>query len=58
MTIDESFKAYKRSEKKIIHHLMLENEESSSLKRFITKISKLDENNQCGYAIVKSMPTN
>ena len=37
---------------------MLENEESSSLKRFITKISKLDENNQCGYAIAKSMPTN
>ena len=57
MTIDESFKTYKRSEMKIIYHLMFEKEKSSFLKRFITKISKLDENNQYRYAIAKSMHT-
>ena len=36
---------------------MFEKEKSSFLKRFITKISKLDENNQYRYAIAKSMHT-
>ena len=45
MNIDESFKAYKCDDLKIIYLLKLDDEESFSKKRVITKIIKLDENN-------------
>ena len=57
MNIDESFKAYKRDDLKIIYSLKLDDEESFSKKRVITKIIKLDENNQYGYAMTRPMPT-
>ena len=57
MNIDESFKAYKRDDLKIIYSLKLDDEESFSKKRVITKIIKLDENNQYRYAMTRPMPT-
>ena len=57
MNIDESFKAYKRDDLKVIYSLKLDDEESFSKKRVITKIIKLDENNQYGYAMTRPMPT-
>ena len=57
MNIDESFKAYKRDDLKIIYSLKLDNEKNFSKKRVITKIIKLDENNQYGFAMTRPMPT-
>ena len=57
MNIDESFKAYKRDNLKVIYSLRLDDENKFSKKRIISKIVKLDENNQYGYAMTKPMPT-
>ena len=57
MKIDESFKAYKRDDLKVIYRIKLDNENSYRERRFISKILKLDENNQCGFAMTKPMPT-
>ena len=57
MNIDESFKAYKRNDLKVVFSLKLDNEGKFSRKRVISKIVKLDENNQYGYAMTKPMPT-
>ena len=51
MNIDESFKANKRDDLKIIYSLKLDNEKNFSKKRVITKIIKLDENNQYRFAM-------
>ena len=57
MNIDESFKAYKRDDLKVVYSLKLDNQKKFSNKRIITKIVKLDENNQYGYAMTRPMPT-
>ena len=57
MNIDESFKAYKRDDLKVVYSLKLDNQKNFSKKRIITKIVKLDENNQYGYAMTRPMPT-
>ena len=57
MNIDESFKAYKRDDLKVIYSIRLDDEKKFSKKRIISKIVKLDENNQYGYAMTKPMPT-
>ena len=57
MNIDQSFKAYKRDDLKVIYSLKLNNEKKFSLKRIISKIVKLDESNQYGYAMTRPMPT-
>ena len=57
MNIDESFKAYKRDDLKVVYSLKLDNQKKFSKKRIITKIVKLDENNQSGYAMTRPMPT-
>ena len=57
MNIDESFKAYKRDDLKVVCSLKLDNQKNFSKKRIITKIVKLDENNQYGYAMTRPMPT-
>ena len=57
MRIDESFKAYKRIDIKLILNPILENENSSSQKHVIAKTLKLYENNQYGYAMTKPMPS-
>ena len=57
MNIDESFKAFKRDDLKIVYSLKLNNEKKLKKKRVITKILKMDENNQYGFAMTKPMPT-
>ena len=57
MTIDQSFKAYKRDDLKVVYSLKLDGEKKFSKKRIISKILKLDENNQYGYAMTRPMPT-
>ena len=57
MTIDQSCKAYKRDDLKVVYSLKLDGEKKFSKKRIISKILKLDENNQYGYAMTRPMPT-
>ena len=57
MTIDESFKAYKRDDLKIVYSFKQKDEKKFQKKRVITKILKMDENNQYGFAMTKPMPT-
>ena len=53
----ESFKAYKRDDLKVIYRVKLDNENSYHERSIITKILKMDENNQYGIAMTKPMPT-
>ena len=57
MNIDQSFKAYKRDDLKLIYKIKLDNQENYSKKRVIIKILNLDENNQCSFGMTKPMPT-
>ena len=57
MDIDESFKAYKGNDPQAIYRIKRSNENAYHERRVITKILKLDENNQYGYAMTKPMPT-
>ena len=57
MNIYESFTAYKRDDLKVVYSLKRNNEKTFSKKRVISKIVKLDENNQYGYAMTRPMPT-
>ena len=57
MNIDQSFRAYKRDDLKLIYKIKFDNKENYSNKRVITKILQLDENNQYGFPMTKSMPT-
>ena len=55
MNIDQSFKAYKRDDLKLIYKIKLDNQENYSKKRVITKIPKFDENNHYGFGMTKPM---
>ena len=57
MKIDESFKTYKHNDLKVIYRIKLDNENSYHERRIITKILKMDENNQYGFTMTKRMPT-
>ena len=57
MSIDQSFRAFKRDDLKIVYSLKFNNEKKFQKKRVISKILKLDENNQYGFAMTKPMPT-
>ena len=57
MSIDQSFKAFKRDDLKIVYSLKFNNEKKFQKKRVISKILKMDENNQYGFAMTKPMPT-
>ena len=48
---------FKRDDLKLGYMLKLDNYSDYKRKRVITKIVKLDENNQCGYAMTRPMPT-
>ena len=56
MNINERFKSYKRQDLKLNYKLKLDGENTYSDKRVISKILKLDENNQYGYAMTKPLP--
>ena len=57
MSIDDSFKAFKRDDLKLGYILKLDGYSSYKRKRVITKIIKFDENNQYEYAMTRPMPT-
>ena len=57
MSTDQSFKAYKRDDIKVMYKIKLDNENFYHERRIITKILKLDKSNQYGFAMTKSMPT-
>ena len=57
MKIDESFQAYKRNNLKVIYKIRCDGESAYEGRRVISKILKLDKNNQYGYAMTKPMPT-
>ena len=57
MSIDESFKAFKRDDLKLGYMLKLNDYSSYKCERVITKIIKFDENNLYGYAMTRPMPT-
>ena len=59
MKIDESFKAYTRDDLKVIYRIKLDNNNKSSYheRYIITKIVKMDENNQYGFAMTKPITT-
>ena len=57
MNIDQSFKAFKRDDLKVVYSLKLDDEKSFQKKHVITKIMKFDKNNQYGFAMTRPMPT-
>ena len=57
INIDECFNAYKRDDLKIVYNLKLDGEKKPQKRRLISKILKLDENNQYGFAMTRPMPT-
>ena len=57
MNIDESFKAYKLDNLKAIYRIKLDNQNVYHERCVITKILKLDENNQYGDAMTNPIPT-
>ena len=57
MKIDKSFKAYKRDNLKVIYRIKLDDEECYTERHTITKILKMNENNQYGFAMTKPLAT-
>ena len=57
MNIDQSFKAFKHDDLKVVYSLKLDDEKSFQKKRIITKIIKFDKNNQYGFAMTRPMLT-
>ena len=57
ISIDDSFKAFKRDDLKLGYILKLDGYSSYKRKRVITKVIKFDENNQYGCAMTRPMPT-
>ena len=49
MSINQSFKAFKHHNLKVIYSLKLDKNDSFEKKHIITKIVKFDENNQYGF---------
>ena len=57
MTINQSFKAYKRNNLKVVYSLTLDGKNKPEKRCVIAKILKLDQNNQYGFAMTRPMPT-
>ena len=57
MNIDQSFKAFKRDDLKLVYKVKFDKQKKHEKKRVVTKILKLDENNQYGYSMRKQLPT-
>ena len=56
MSIDQSFNAFKRNDLKVRYKLKLDGETEYSDRRIISKVLKLDENNQYRFAMTKLPP--
>ena len=57
MNIDQSFKAFKCDDMKLVYKVKLDKQKKHEKQQVATKILKLDENNQYGYSMTKSLPT-
>ena len=57
MNIDQSFKAFKRDDLKLAYKVKFDDQKKHEKKRVVTKILKLDENNQFAYSMAKPLPT-
>ena len=57
MSIDKSFKEFKRDNSKLEYKLKLDSETEYSDRTIISKILKLDEENQYRFGMTKPMPT-
>ena len=57
MNVDQSFKVFKHDDLKVVYSVKLDSDRSHEKKRVITKILKLNENNQYGFAMTKPVPT-
>ena len=57
MTIDQSFKSCKRQDFKVGNKSKLDDENSYTDKRVLSKILTLDKNIQYSYAMAKPLPT-
>ena len=57
MNIDQSFKAFKHDDLKLVYKVKFEHQKKHGKKWVATKILKLDENNQYGYSMTKPLPT-
>ena len=57
VSIDQRFFAYKHQYLKVVYNLKLDNEDKYYNPRIISKVFKLDENNQYGYTMTKPLPT-
>ena len=57
MNINQSFKAFKRDDLKLVHKVKFDYQKKHERKRVVTKILKLDENNQYGRSMTKPLPT-
>ena len=57
LSIDQSFKAFKRDNLQVRYKLKLDGETEYFDRRVISNVLKLDENNQYGFAMTRPMPT-
>ena len=57
MTIDKSLQVYKKQDLKVSCKLKLNGDKTSADKKIKSKILKLDENSQYGYALTMPLPT-
>ena len=51
MMVDKIFTAFKKVDVKVIYKIKLDGEKANEIRRIISKILKLDENNQYGFAM-------
>ena len=57
MSVDQSFKGYKRDDLKAIYSITLDSDRKPEKRHVITKILKLDQNNQYGFAVTNPIPS-
>ena len=57
MNIDQSLKAFKRDNLKLVYKVKFDDQKKHERKRVMTKMLKLYENNQYGYSMTKPLPT-
>ena len=57
MDIDQSLKGFKRNDLKLVYKVKFDDQKKHEKKRVVTKILKLDGNNQYGYSMTEPLPT-
>ena len=57
MNINQIFKVFKRHDLKLVYKVKFDDQKKHEKKRVVTKILKLDENNQYGYSMTKPLPS-